>query len=69
MNNHGAIRQSTHKLERTFYKELQPFYKEGMYWNAFIWRVNGNMKSMNKQTGFGIKNEEVFQEIGQLFQG
>ncbi len=31
------------KLEKTFYKEMDPFYKEEIQWSIFVWRVNGNL--------------------------
>jgi hypothetical protein len=33
------------KLDKSFYKELEPFEKEGINWNAFIWRRNENFRS------------------------
>jgi hypothetical protein len=28
-----------------FYKELAPFERDGLMWNAFIWRVNKKIDS------------------------
>jgi hypothetical protein len=36
------------KLENTFYKEMEPFEKEGFNWNVFAWRINGNLKKYCK---------------------
>ena len=31
------------KLEKTFYKEMDPFMKEDMLWSIFVWRISGNL--------------------------
>ena len=45
MNVGSSTRMTQTKLEKTFYKELEPFEKEGINWNAFVWRVNGKFRS------------------------
>ena len=45
LNTGASTRMTQTKLEKTFYKELDPFEKEGINWNAFVWRVNSNFRA------------------------
>ena len=48
------------KLEKLFYKEMDPITKEGMKWNVSVWRVNGNLRS---QKYFNPKFDHDEQQI------
>lgn len=59
-------RLQLNKLEKTFYKELDPFAKEDTNWSLFIWRMTNSIflpKFKNK-----IVSEDDYSMVCRVFE-
>jgi len=65
INVKSSTRIQVKKLQKTFYKELEPFQKEGINWNAFVWRVHADLDS-DKYTNYKREEDEE-QQVCRLF--
>ena len=45
INQKSSTRIQVKNLQKTFYKELEPFQQEDINWNTFVWRVNADLDS------------------------
>jgi hypothetical protein len=53
-------------LENKFYKELDPFSKEGIMWNVFAWRVKANLHDRHQEND--LTTDDSLQMIERRFQ-
>ena len=55
-----STRMQVSRLEKKFYKELEPFEREDMMWTMFAWRVQANLKDQQYQNQ---KYQESFMQV------